>query len=130
MFFPLDSIADTLANYNDLINTNGYVYSSKDIFCKKCKRSLSDFLDTGFVGCAECYNSFKNQALELARDYHGRLKHVGKVPRAEVTKSAKKRELERLMREKDEAAKREDYIRANELKMQIERLREEIDGRR
>ena len=68
----------------------------------------------------------KPYARELALDVHGRIGHNGKVPKVEVTKASKKRELERLIREKEIAAKKEDYDLAKELKLRIERLMEEL----
>ena len=127
MNFFFDSIANELSSFSDVLD--GYdnsLFNRKEIYCKKCGTKLSYFMDTGFVGCANCYETFKDYAEELARNIHGRINHVGKVPKGEATRSAKKRELERLILEKEQAAKNEDYIRANEIKIQIARLREEL----
>lgn len=126
MFFnPFDKVANDLFKMKSQIEQD-YYDQRTNICCKRCKTRLEDFLDTGFVGCCYCYEYFKNYARELALDVHGRIGHVGKIPKKEVTKAAKKRELERLIREKDIAAKNEDYDLAKELKTRIDRLKEEL----
>jgi len=126
MFFsPFDKVANDLFKMKNEIEEE-YYGMRNNISCKVCGTRLVDFLDTGFVGCARCYDVFKPYAKELALDIHGRIGHVGKVPRVEVTKASKKRELERLIREKEIAAKKEDYDLAKELKAKIDRLREEL----
>lgn len=94
--------------------------------CKYCKTTLQDFLDTGFVGCARCYDLFNKQAREFALDIHGRANHVGKFPSREVTKQSLRREIERLIKEKEKAVREENYLVAEQLKSKIEQLREAI----
>lgn len=119
--FPLDAIADWVGGqygYDD--------YEPRDRVCPRCGTKLSEFVDSGFVGCSQCYRVFKEDALELAANVHGRTAHIGKTPPIEATKAAKKREIERLEAEKERASRAEDYLRANELKLQIDRLRREL----
>jgi len=126
-FNPFDKVANDLFKMKSEIEEEYYgKIRNSSIQCKYCKTTLQDFLDTGFVGCSRCYDVFKQQARELALDIHGRIGHVGKVPKIEVTKAAKKRELEKLIREKDIAVKKEEYDLAKELKAKIDRLKEEL----
>lgn len=126
MFFnPFDKVASDLFKMKSQIEQDYYEQRS-NIICKHCKTKLDDFLDTGFVGCSKCYDVFKQYARELALDVHGRIGHNGKVPKIELTKASKIRELERLIKEKEVAAKKEDYDLAKELKIKIERIREEL----
>ena len=126
-FNPFDKVANDLFKMKSEIEEEYFgQMRNSSIVCRFCKTSLQDFLDTGFVGCARCYDSFKQYARELALDIHGRVGHVGKVPKIEVTKAAKKREIERLVKEKDIAVKNEEYDLAKELKAKIDRLREEL----
>ena len=126
MFFnPFDKVANDLFKMKSQFEQDYYERRSV-VACKYCKTRLDDFLDTGFVGCARCYDFFKDYAKELALDVHGRVGHNGKVPKKEITKASKIRELERLIREKEIAAKQEDYDLAKELKVKIDRIREEL----
>lgn len=128
MFYnPFDKVANELFKMRSEIDEEYYgQMRNSSIVCRKCKTSLQSFLDSGFVGCAHCYDTFKQYAKELALDVHGRIGHIGKVPKIELTKASKIRELERLIKEKEIAAKKEDYDLAKELKAKIDRLREEL----
>lgn len=95
---------------------------SRMVYCKKCKTSLDDFLNTGFVGCAECYDTFYSYLNNFALDVHGRNKHVGKIPTKEVTKQAKKREAMKMLDLEKAAAASGDYMLAQEYKKRREQL--------
>lgn len=127
MFFttPFQKAINDLFDVGEKIQDDRY-QAQREICCPKCKTGLTEFLDTGFVGCAECYNAFSNHTRQFAIDVHGRASHVGKVPQKEATRAMKKRELERLIKEKELAVKEENYILADELKAKITRLKGEI----
>ena len=127
MFFPfVDKVSQELFKLKSDIENDYMQQRMSNLTCKYCNTTLQDFLDTGFVGCMHCYSLFKEHAKNLALDIHGKIGHVGKMPKQELTKASKKRELERLIREKDIAVQKEEYILADELKAKIARLREEL----
>ena len=127
MFFnPFDTTTNELLRLKEELDNEFYGQRRTVIACKHCNTTLQDFLDTGFVGCMKCYEVFQRYAEDVALDIHGRIGHVGKVPKQEFSKTAKKRELERLLREEDIAVKNRDYRYADELKNRIDRLREEL----
>lgn len=121
MPYQMDKISQQLSGYKDVVD--GAQPQRQTIICPRCKTTLDDFLDRGFVGCADCYNAFFSYAKELAQDVHGRANHIGKMPQREASKSFRQRELEKLIAEKDAAVKKEDYIKADQLKQQIDILR-------
>lgn len=96
------------------------------VCCQHCKTTLDDFLNTGFVGCADCYHTFYPYLKDFSLDVHGRCVHMGKIPSKEVTKTAKKREIARILKEEQIAVGNCDYILANQLKQKRERLEKEI----
>ncbi len=130
MYFSFDNIGKDLSNYADVFNDFDYgtPTDEDDVYCNNCGYPLVSFLESGYVGCSKCYSEFKKYAYELAQSTHGRLDHVGKVPRGGTNKNIKMREIERLEVEKERAVKSEDYIKANEIKKQLERLRGNNNG--
>ena len=126
MYTPFDSVKNVLSKLGVELDREFNAPRIRDIYCEKCGTSLVDFLETGFVSCSNCYETFKQHAREFASDIHGRTAHVGKVPKKEVTRANKKRELERLIHEKEIAVQKEEYQLADELKIKIARLREEL----
>ena len=83
-------------------------------------------MTTGFVGCADCYKVFKDYLREFTLDIHGRSIHVGKVPKIEASKAAKRREIEKLTKLENDAVKSKNYIMAEEYKNRIIALQGEL----
>ena len=52
-----------------------------DKTCEFCGHTLSEYLETGFLGCPECYNAFGEQIRsDLYSLQGGNLCHTGKPP--------------------------------------------------
>lgn len=89
--------------------------------CPVCSASFSDIAKSGKVGCAQCYNTFKNDLLPYLKRVHGSTKHVGKIPLSapimvvnkEETVDSLRMELNRLVSEEkyEEAAVIRDKIK-------------------
>lgn len=54
--------------------------------CPTCHATLSDFRESGRLGCAECYRTFEGSLRDLLRRLHGSSRHIGKryAPPGEV----------------------------------------------
>ncbi len=48
--------------------------------CEVCGTSFADITETGKLGCAHCYDRFREQLLPMIRRIHGEAKHKGKRP--------------------------------------------------
>lgn len=120
---PYISAQNNLKQVKDDWNND---FAEKELYCDCCGTSLSEFLNSGFVGCSECYKTFYNYLRDFTLDVHGRSVHTGKMPSKEATKAAKKREINKLLEQENQAAKNRDYILANQLQKRREQLMEEI----
>lgn len=98
----------------------------EDIECPKCKTRLSDFTDTGFVGCSYCYKVFREAVRQSAFRYHGRVEHLGKVPVVQLDRTQKLKEIEKLEKQKSICVEKEEYDEAKALKKKIDQLRSEL----
>jgi len=114
----------------DLFNLKSEMFSDhtyfEDVECPKCKTRLSDLKDTAFVGCANCYRVFHEAVRQMAYRYHGRVEHLGKLPKIQLDRASKMKEIERLEKLKKQYADAEDYEQANAMKRKIEQLRSEM----
>lgn len=45
--------------------------------CPTCGATLSDFRESGRLGCAECYHTFESALRDLLRRLHGSSRHLG-----------------------------------------------------
>ena len=48
--------------------------------CPACGTTLADYSRTGLLGCAECYETFREDLLPAIRRIHGKTEHEGKHP--------------------------------------------------
>jgi len=46
--------------------------------CPSCHATLSDFRESGRLGCADCYRTFEGSLRDLLRRLHGSSRHLGK----------------------------------------------------
>ncbi len=51
--------------------------------CEKCGMTLGELLNSGRVGCAQCYNVFRKSLIPTITKIHGNVAHCGKVPMIE-----------------------------------------------
>lgn len=48
--------------------------------CPVCGTTLADYSRTGLVGCAACYETFREDLMPAIRRIHGKTEHEGKHP--------------------------------------------------
>ncbi len=112
----------------DSINTAGFISSmfarpssSATKKCKNCGLTEREFLHSGYLGCSECYESFKDSVESVIRKVQGSTAHIGRTP---SPVNVPKTELEKLTDELSQAIKSEDYKRAAILRDKIKALKE------
>lgn len=59
---------------------NSMSVSDDSVICPNCNLSLSGFLSSGRVGCAECYDFFARGILPMVQACHKGFVHIGKRP--------------------------------------------------
>ena len=90
--------------------------------CANCGMTYEDFRKLGRVGCADCYQTFKQSLGNLLKRIHGSPIHLGKSP-ARLVKPAKARsELAELRRKLERAIDHEAFEDAAKLRDQIRRM--------
>ena len=51
-----------------------------DKICKSCGTRLSEFYETGMLGCPDCYNAFRTEIISALKKVQGATTHIGKSP--------------------------------------------------
>ncbi len=75
--------------------------------CEACGTTFSEITHTGKMGCAECYEAFKEELLPYIKRVHGATTHIGKTQnskpiaekRDEITIDGLRQELSRLVKD-------------------------------
>lgn len=91
--------------------------------CASCGLKLSQFSETGRLGCARCYDSFYQPLGDLLRRMHGSSRHTGKKPRSlAAPPQSRAEELRRLRAELRAAVDREQFETAAQLRDRIQKM--------
>ena len=100
--------------------------ASTETKCPVCGASFSDIAQTGKVGCAECYKTFKNELLPYLKRVHGSIKHSGKIPsRAPLMVKPETETVDSLKLELNRLVSEENYEQAAVIRDKIRKLEEE-----
>lgn len=99
---------------------------AQDKSCPKCGTLLSYVLKNEIMGCATCYKVFEEEIHTRLLQKQGSINHIGKISSKHFSKIKIKERIEQLEKEKEKAADEENYIVAESLKNQIEKLKGEL----
>ena len=98
--------------------------SSRTIRCEKCGNTFNDIVNSGKIGCADCYTTFYDKLLPSLQRIHGKTRHEGKNPtiiKAEVTNVNPIEDLEEQLRI---AIDEQNFEKAAQLRDKINELKE------
>lgn len=93
--------------------------------CPVCGTSYSDFERTGLLGCASCYDFFKEELMPYIERIQGKVVHVGKVGQ-DVREQDLTRRLSFLQEELERAVRDRRYSDAAKINMKISEVRKRI----
>lgn len=94
--------------------------------CKKCKTQLSDFFQTGMLGCPDCYRAFSDEIEGGVCGLNKYYNHKGKKPKFGNLDKQLLKEYQMLLKEKEKAAIDGKFDQMKEISEQIYALQEEI----
>lgn len=83
--------------------------SVANLACPECGHTARDFKKTGLFGCPSCYETFQEIIEPMLEGMHRGLDHSGKVPQKMLQRVGRRRELEKLRRNLDEAVSEERF---------------------
>ena len=97
--------------------------------CKGCGTSLSQFMNTGMLGCPQCYYSFRDEITSALLQIQGSDVHVGKKPSISGIDKQLLDEYRRLISEKEKAGIERRFKDMAETTLMISELAEELKRR-
>lgn len=99
--------------------------NTRAIRCEKCGNTFSDIVNSGKIGCADCYRTFYDKLLPSLQRIHGKTRHEGKVPRIRQAENTSPSDsLIRLETELKEAIEQQNFEKAALLRDKINEIRE------
>ena len=97
-----------------------------ELVCPNCGMSYRDFQQSGKIGCADCYQTFRPQLEPLLRRIHGSSVHRGKIPHRSGGTLELKHEIGLLRQQLQESIAHEEYEKAAEYRDKIRALEKEL----
>ena len=97
--------------------------------CTCCGGSFSDIVESGRVGCSECYHVFRKELMPSLNRLHGKAMHIGAAPKAETKQPTKEERLTALRKKLSEAIAAEAFEEAVTLRDEIRTLEGEESNR-
>ena len=109
----------------------------KSLKCNKCGYNFEDIVNTGKLGCGQCYDVFEEKLDPIIRKIQGANQHVGRIGKVidnKIEKSmnsksnfnekeqSKKSEIEKLQIKLKQAIKEEKYEEAAKIRDEIKAL--------
>lgn len=96
---------------------------SHSIRCEKCGNTFNDIVNSGKLGCADCYKTFYDKLLPSFQRIHGKTRHEGKKPIIFDGKESKENKLQKLEADLKAAVERQDFERAAEIRDEIKNMK-------
>lgn len=93
--------------------------------CPFCGSSFRELAGNGKVGCAKCYETFRDELAGTISNIHGRTRHVGRAPKGQNAEREKTDRLSSLKDELKRAVDAQDYENAAKLRDEIRSLEKE-----
>lgn len=94
--------------------------------CNCCGYTMDDIVKTGKVGCAKCYNTFREELLPYIKRIHGNVEHLGKIPnKSPLAVSTKEGRLFALKSELSILIKNEEFEKAAQVRDKIRQIEKE-----
>ncbi|MBD5632398.1 MAG: hypothetical protein HDP34_04135 [Clostridia bacterium] len=95
--------------------------------CPVCGTSYSDYERTGLLGCASCYDVFKEELIPSIRRIQGKVEHVGKIGKNNDEFGLHRR-LKTLQEELEVALREKRYVDAGRLNKRIDEISKSLHG--
>lgn len=95
--------------------------------CPVCGTSYSDYERTGLLGCASCYDVFKEELMPTVKRIHGKTQHVGKIGLNNDDHGLYRR-LKSLQEQLESALRNKRFAEAGRLNKRIDEITKTLYG--
>ena len=99
------------------------------IACEQCGMTYGEFRKCGMVGCAKCYEAFREPMTALLQRIHGNTQHAGRVPDGVHSGVSIRMNIDRLRQQLERAVANEEYEQAAKFRDAIRSLNAQLNKR-
>ncbi len=124
--------ADLYGELNQKTNTGVWaglfsVAMPRKKVCPVCRTTLADFERTGLLGCASCYDVFKEELIPSILRMQGKVEHIGKVGK-NMDELGLHRQLKSLKEQLENALRVKNFKEADRINRQINAIKKTLHG--
>jgi protein arginine kinase activator len=101
-------------------------YNAERKACPLCNANFAQIVQSGRIGCGECYETFKAELEPTVIKMHGRAKHTGKIPKNLESKIGVKRKIEELNNQLKKMIEVQNFEEAAVIRDEINNLNQEV----
>lgn len=114
--------------FGSFFEPKGQERLKSDAQCPCCGSTLAQIMNSGRMGCSQCYETFYQDILPWLGQIHNNVSHVGKLPRTADIKLKQKNRLRELKKQLQTAIEDQEFEQAARLRDQIKELEQEGDA--
>ena len=112
----------------------GSVFSDSPMYtgttsCPSCSATFNEISRAGKVGCAKCYDIFRDRLAPSLQRIHGHTSHAGKLPSSAGDKAKQRRHLDELKKNLADAIEKQEYESAALIRDEIKTLEKGGDAK-
>lgn len=129
--FSIHQLLSGLLNFNQPVSNEqtSQIYRLQQQTCEKCNMSYEQFVHTGRIGCAHCYDTFREKLDPLLKRVHsGNSVHSGKIPKRVGSSLKIKKEIEHFKSKLQEHIIKEEFEQAAMVRDQIRSLEKKLSN--
>lgn len=129
--FSINNLLAGLLNIQPAFQESGQdpFQQEKVLQCEQCSLTFQQFIKVGRFGCANCYETFKDQLNPILRRLHsGNSSHSGKIPARIGGTIHLRRNIDDLKNNLKEMISKEEFERAAELRDEIRKLEKQLNA--
>ena len=101
----------------------------EDLVCEQCGMTYAEFQKGGMLGCANCYQAFRQPLTALMQRVHGNTQHAGRIPGGVHSGVSIRMNIDRLKQKLQRAIAEEEYEQAAKLRDAIRALTIQLERR-
>ena len=110
-----------------LLKPPSSLIADQSLKCEACGFTPVDFKKTGRFGCPQCYDTFKDILQPMLENMHKDTVHRGKIPEKALARLSRKRRLDQLESDLNEAVKEENYEEAARIRDLVSQAKESLN---
>ena len=120
---------------NSILENRGSRESERDdaeyeaLVCEQCGMTYAEFKKCGMLGCAACYQAFREPMTALLQRVHGNTQHAGRIPGGVHSGVSIRMNIDRLKQQLQKAVAAEEYEQAAKLRDAIRALTAQLEQR-